>query len=325
MSGPLPFQSSDDLLPSCQDSESSVIVRASEITGLGLDRHWPAMLTLGFDSAKQGDSQRTRMHQMQFKGPLRVQRPFYPEDGACHVYLLHPPGGLVSGDDLAIQVECQPDAHALLTTPSAGKIYHADTDGVVQRQTTAITVTDARCEWLPMETIVFDGAHGVLKTAIQLHGNAKFIGMDVVCLGRPASALPFSTGVIEQHLSLYHNGVPLLLERQRLSGNDPLLYAKAGFQQATVSGTLLAFAGENICDERAAEFSLEMLVEKLRDALPQRDGDDWFSVTERLGVIVVRYLGHNSERAQQGLRQAWQILRPDVIGTAPVIPRVWNT
>lgn len=144
-------------------------------------RHWPAYLSLGFD--KPGD--KTRMKQMEFQGPLRVQRPFYPESDVCHVYLLHPPGGLVSGDDLSIQIQCQPQSHALITTPSAGKIYKADSNGIEQKQHVDIEVDNAVCEWMPMETIVFDGAHGKLTTQVNLFGDAKFVGLDVFCLGRP--------------------------------------------------------------------------------------------------------------------------------------------
>ena len=77
---------------------------------------------------------RTTLAKMQFSGPLRVQRPFYPESAPaaalgragvsqpCHCCLLHPPGGLVSGDDLSLEVRLGQGSHALLTAPSASKL-----------------------------------------------------------------------------------------------------------------------------------------------------------------------------------------------------------
>ena len=52
-------------------------------------------------------------------GPLVVQRPFYPERDVCQVVVVHPPGGIVGGDDLALAVDVAPGAHAQLTTPAA--------------------------------------------------------------------------------------------------------------------------------------------------------------------------------------------------------------
>ena len=87
------------------------------------ERRWSARMELDF-AVRQG---RTTLAKMQFHGPLRVQRPFYPEPAPakaagraqasqpCHCCLLHPPGGLVSGDDLSLDVRLGQGAHALLT------------------------------------------------------------------------------------------------------------------------------------------------------------------------------------------------------------------
>ncbi|MFN2317914.1 MAG: urease accessory protein UreD, partial [Gemmatimonadales bacterium] len=94
-------------------------------------RRWSASLELGFQSRLGGGRQSTHLSLLRHEGPLRVQRPFYPEgaQGCCHVYLLHPPGGLVSGDVLRIDAAVGEGAHALLTTPAAAKVYMADSHG----------------------------------------------------------------------------------------------------------------------------------------------------------------------------------------------------
>src|SRR6186997_1917605 len=81
---------------------------------------WTAELELSL--ARQGD--RTVIERRRQRGPLLVQRPFHPEaDGTCHVYVLHPPGGIVGGDELTLTVNARPEASALLTTPAATKLY----------------------------------------------------------------------------------------------------------------------------------------------------------------------------------------------------------
>jgi hypothetical protein len=107
---------------------------------------------------------------------LRVQRPFYPESReVCHVYLLHPPGGLVSGDELQIDIAVGRDAWALLTTPGAGKVYGSDGQGVRQQQALRIA-RGGTLEWLPQEMILFDGARADLGTRVELEGDARFLG-----------------------------------------------------------------------------------------------------------------------------------------------------
>ncbi len=81
---------------------------------------WSAALELGFAA----DGGATRLARRAHRGPFVVQRPFFPEGReVCHVYLLHPPGGLVGGDELRLDLRVGPAAHALVTTPAAGKAY----------------------------------------------------------------------------------------------------------------------------------------------------------------------------------------------------------
>ena len=100
-----------------------------------LDAEWKAQLDLKF--SKSGN--RTILSHRKHYGPLQVQKPFYPElNGTCHVYILHPPGGMVGGDRLNIYVDVNSNAHALITTPAAGKFYRSA--GPVARQEQIIKV-----------------------------------------------------------------------------------------------------------------------------------------------------------------------------------------
>ena len=78
-------------------------------------------------------------------GPLIIQKAFYPEGRDCaHLYLLHPPAGIVSGDELRVGIDVQQNAHTLITTPGAKRFYRARTDLSIgdpkQSQVTLITL-----------------------------------------------------------------------------------------------------------------------------------------------------------------------------------------
>jgi urease accessory protein len=90
-------------------------------------------------------------------GPLRILQTLYPEgDAICHNVLVHPPGGLVGGDLLELEVRVGEGAHGLLTTPGATRYYRTESTAAVQRTRIRLGPS-ARFEWLPLEAICYSG------------------------------------------------------------------------------------------------------------------------------------------------------------------------
>ncbi|MAZ66963.1 MAG: urease accessory protein UreD [Kangiellaceae bacterium] len=283
----------------------------------GTSRRWQASLELSFDkpsSGNHGSSNRTRMARMKFHGPLRVQRPFYPEGSPCHVYLLHPPGGMVSGDRLAIKSSHHDGSHALITTPAAGKIYRADSWNGVQRQKVALNIGNAICEWLPQENIIFNGANADLYTRIETTSDSKMIGWELTCLGRPSNEERFTEGSLVQRLEVYCDQTPLLLERQHLASNDGSLDNLASYASYPVTGTLVA----GIFDSAP-----EALLEQLR-ALPEPEGSR-AGVTWRNRLLIIRIVADKTERCRQYFIDCWGLVRQHLLAIAPSPPRIWFT
>jgi urease accessory protein len=276
-----------------------------------IDRHWAASLELDF--APRADV--TRMVGSRHRGPLRVQRAFHPEgrQGACHVYLLHPPGGLVSGDALAISTRVATGAKALLTTPAANKLYRADSHGVAWSQDTRLRVDDGGVlEWLPQETIAFDGSRGCQSTSLDIEAGGRCLGWEVLALGRPASRLPFTSGRIEQAFRLVRDGRPLWLERQSLDPTHRRFLGPWGQGGASVQATLWAVGLEGP----------DTAVTELRERLP---ASPRWAVTLRRGVLLLRYLGVERNEAWELCRRAWEVLRPRLDGRPARVPRIWLT
>src|SRR5690606_34200328 len=127
-----------------------------------MNKGWHAELELWFEHNHGA----TRLIRRRHLGPLAVQQPFYPEnDGSAHDYLLHPPGGVASEDVPDINCVLGRGAKAVLTTPGATKFYRSEQGR--STQTTRIDVGEAGiCEYLPQETIVFDGARASISTHV---------------------------------------------------------------------------------------------------------------------------------------------------------------
>lgn len=272
---------------------------------------WEAELKLGF--ARRDAA--TILVERQHRGPLRVQKALYPEgEGVCQTLLLHPPSGIAGGDRLHIEVGVGAGAHAQLTTPGAGKWYRSA--GAEAAQTLDFSVAAGGVlEWLPQESIVFDGALARMTSRIALAGDARFFGWEVLCLGRTASGERFDHGLLQLATRLERDGQPLWIERGRLHGSDPLLASPAGLDGATVSATLLATLPKDI--------AVAPLLEACR-ALNPADGAR-HALTALPGLLVARYLGDASEAARHWLTACWTVLRPALLGRAAVPPRIWNT
>ncbi|OIQ49029.1 Urease accessory protein UreD [Pseudodesulfovibrio hydrargyri] len=275
---------------------------------LDTDSGWKAELGIDF-SLSHGRTILSRRH----TGPLTLQRPFYPEgDAVCHVYALHPPGGVVGGDRLRFDVRARTDAHGLVTTPAAGKFYRSAGPLAVQEQRLRVDA-GGTLDWLPLETIVYPGADARLDTRVDLAGDACFFGWEVVCLGLPASGAPFDSGRFIQSFEVHRDGGPVLLERARYQGGSALLTEQWGLDGFTVFGTLIGTV-----DGRD-------LAERIRGRADELAATERFSLTQMDGLTVCRVMGDNAFRVRDLLAAAWGTMRMERLGRAACPPRVWNT
>jgi urease accessory protein len=271
---------------------------------------WRARLALGFERRAAATFLTRREHY----GPLRVQKALYPEgEAVCHAIVLHPPSGIAGGDQLEIAAEVGAGAHALLTTPGAGKWYRSA--GAHAAQQLNFDVADgAALEWLPQESIVFDGARARMHSHIRLAGSARYLGWEVLCLGRRASGESFDHGEVLLETRVERDGHPLWLERGVLAGASELLASPAGLAGFSVSATLLAHGPGMDAGLLAACRSISC-----------EEAGAYHAVTLPPDILVARYLGHSSEAARHWFAALWRVLRPVVIGREAQTPRIWNT
>jgi urease accessory protein len=271
---------------------------------------WQARLNLGFEWRGVDTILARREH----FGPLRIQKPLYPEGpGLCHAIVLHPPAGIAGGDQLHIDIDLGSGAQALLTTPGAGKWYRSAGPSAAQMVNIKVGA-GGTAEWLPQESIVFDGAEARMHTVINLAEGARYLGVETVCFGRRASGETFERGSLRLATDIRIAADAIWHERGQVDGGSPLLHSPIGLAGYSVCSTVLA-AGiatspETLAacravraDERGAQCGVS--------ALPQ--------------VFVGRYLGHSAEAARRWFIALWQHLRPALLGRSVTVPRIWHT
>ena len=159
---------------------------------------WQASLALQFCHTPE----KTLLHSAHHVGPLTVQRPFYPEGETCHLYLLHPPGGVVGGDRLDITVRLDAKSHALITMPGASKFYRSSGPQARLHQHFYLD-EGSTLEWLPQDTIIFPGANAALRSIFHLKASSTLLAWELYCLGRPVINEIFSHGTLESRLEVW--------------------------------------------------------------------------------------------------------------------------
>lgn len=243
----------------------------------------------------------TRRH----SGPLLIQRPFYPEGDTCHVYLLHPPGGIVGGDQLLAEVRLEDGAQALITTPGATKFYRSagETSGLRQHFHLA---ADSCLEWLPQDNIFFPGAQAKLETSFHLAPGARLFAWEMLCLGRPVMGEIFSHGALHTRLQVTRQGAPLLHERLRI-----------------IDGSLDKLAGHALVSTVLISPASQATLNKAREILDAFTAPAGATLLDDL--LVVRALAHRNLEIQNLLHQLWRGLRYELTGKPPLPPGIWST
>lgn len=255
------------------------------------------------------DAGTTRLVERAHSGPLRVQKPLYPEGAAiCHAIIIHPPGGVVGGDCLSIDVAAGAASHAFVTTPGAAKWYRANSR--ISRQHVRIAAgAGAAFEWMPQETIFFDDANVVLDHDVQLEEGARYIGAEILCFGRRASGESFRRGVIRQRTQVRSAGKLVWWEQGAIDGAGAAMQSRFGLGGAAVCATLIGVGAPVPASLMAAMRAL----------------DASLALSQVKSVFVARYLGDDSEAARRVIAQLWQALRPHLLECAAPLPRIWNT
>jgi urease accessory protein len=269
---------------------------------------WHGQLDLRF--ARQAEA--TQLARSYASAPLKVQRPFYPEQEVCHTVLLHTAGGMVGGDQLSSRLILEPQTQVLLTTAAAAKIYRSN--GRIAGQKVDIEVgDDAHLEWLPQETIVFDRALYHQNIRVNLGMGATWCGWEITRLGRSASGEQFLQGQWRNAIEVWQQGRPLWIDRQQLDGSPEQWQSLHGLANQPMVGTLVMMGVVVEPD----------LVQQARALWTGDDADMVCGVTRVQGGLICRYRGSDRQAVRKWFVAVWDLVRRRYRDRAACIPRVW--
>jgi len=247
----------------------------------------------------------SRLRHLAQEAPLRALFPTVEPDEAPEAAIVNTGGGVVGGDRYSLDIEVEAGAALTITTPAAEKIYRSGGES-------AEIVTHLRCgegarlEWLPQETILFDGARLRRRLEIDLSPNARFLGVETILFGRRASGEFLNSGALRDAWTLCVGGRPIWADAIGLSGDIAAHRAgRFGIRDAAGYATIV-IAGP----------SAAALLPRARDIAQG-------AATLVNGVLLLRFLDSDAARLRGAVIETLATFRPSATGGRGSAPRLW--
>lgn len=254
----------------------------------------------------------TRVADLYQRDPCRALFPYADAGDVFQAVMLTTSGGLAGGDRIAAEIVADAGASMVVTTQAAEKVYRSA--GETTRFSAHISVADAAwLEWLPQETILFDGARFRRETRIDLAPAARLLAAEIVVFGRTARGERIAGGAFVDRWRVFRAGRLAWADSLALT-DDPAsaLAHPAGFAGAVATATVI-HAGPDAARHLAAA----------RDALTQCGGRSGVTVVN--GLLIARFLSNDAQAMRSDLAQLWCRLRAEAGNLPPQLPRTWYT
>lgn len=249
----------------------------------------------------------TRLRHLYQSDPCRVLFPRQADGAPKEAVIVTTSGGVVGGDRLRFDIGAGTDCVATVTTQAAEKIYRA----AGAESEIDVTVTAQDCgflEWMPQETILFDGARLRRRTRLHLHGTARVLAGEIVVFGRRAREEKFTYGFLH--------------DDWRVLKDDRLVWADALHLNGGIGARIAnVHAFDNAAAVATAIYCAPDATAKLECA---RDliGEGGASCVD--GILVVRLVNADAAALRADFAQFWKSFRHETAGLPATLPRVWE-
>ncbi len=247
--------------------------------------------------------------------PCRVLFPRPAEGAAFEAVVVTTSGGVVGGDRIAVDLEARTGVTATVTTQAAEKIYRsAGPDSLI-----AVDIrleAGATLEWMPQETILFDGARLRRTTAIEVAAGSRLLAGEFVVFGRRARDETFTRGLLHDAWRVRENSRLIWADGLHLDEEIAGIVGRGTtFDNAAGVGTVI------FRDDDAGRY-----MDRARDILSSTARQDCEAAATCLGrLIVVRFVGRDAAALRASAAGFWSAFRADALGLPARLPRVWET
>ncbi|MGH6965691.1 MAG: urease accessory protein UreD [Phenylobacterium sp.] len=253
--------------------------------------------------AVRADGPVSRLARLYQDGCAKIRLPTDHSASTLEAVLINSAGGVTGGDRMSWRVDAEAGAALTLSTQACEKVYRAR-DGRAEISVSLNAGAGARIDWLPQETILFDGGALARTLTAELATDARLLAVEAVILGRTAMRETVRVGELRDRWRIRRAGRLIFADDLYFGGDVAGLTAKA----PTLAGAA-AFASILLVAEDAQRF-----LDPLRAALGANGGASAFD-----GKLFCRLVAEDGQELRRVLTPAIAALRAG----APC-PRVWG-
>lgn len=255
----------------------------------------------------------TRLAHLAHHEPLRVLFSQPAQGDVAQATLVNMSGGLIAGDALDIHFAVDENAAAICVASAAEKIYRSTGD-TSHIRVDLHAAQNSWAEWLPQETIFFNGARLARTTRLHLAQGARILAGEFLVLGRIASGETVTDGYLRDAWEVRQDGRLIWADALRIDGNFAAIEnARAGLNGARALATLV-YAGADASE----------MLEPARDLQQTSTAGVLASATCVNAVLVMRWLAMEPQILRAGLGNFWAAFRYQAAGLPAALPRIWH-
>ena len=227
----------------------------------------------------------TRLDRLYQSGAAKARLPNVAAGEPPHAVLINSAGGLTGGDRFSVEVAAAAGTRAIVTTQACEKVYRSS--GGEAEVAVRLNVGEAaRLDWLPQETILFDGARLSRRLDADLAPGASLLVVEATIFGRAAHGERVQSGLFRDRWRIRRGGRLVFADDLRFDWADAgLLRRPAVLAGAGAMATVLLIAPEP-----------ERHVERLRNILGNAGG-----VTAWNGKLLARIVAEGGAALRRAL------------------------
>lgn len=252
----------------------------------------------------------TALDDLRQEGCLKARFPRTVADPAhsgAEATTLNTGGGVAGGDRLRTALTLQAGVRVTVASQAAERFYRALPNDSPSHVRTAVRLADAAAlEWLPQESIVFDGAALDRRLDVEMAGSASFLGVEALVFGRTAMGERVQTVRLSDTISIRRDGRLVLRDAIRLHGPCAAL-----LDHPAIGGGCAALATLVLVAPDAMR-----RLDAVRDALDGVAAETGASAWD--GMLVVRLLARHGLALRLAVVAALSSLRD-----GRTLPRTW--